>query len=167
KNLVKEQVKGQEWSKALTENELKKQVRTYYYQLEYLEHNASVLKYLDSIYADFIRVAELRYKTGDIGRIEVSTAVTKQGEINLLLQQNEVFRQNAYQSLKNLMQTQEDFAIEPKSNYEPLLLTSFIDSSAIENHPSIQLLYQEANIAEQNKKLERANSLPDFTDRKS
>ncbi|MGV2481133.1 UNVERIFIED_CONTAM: TolC family protein, partial [Salmonella enterica subsp. enterica serovar Weltevreden] len=81
KNLVKEQVKGQEWSKALTENELRKQVRTYYYQLAYLEHNASVLKYLDSIYADFIRVAELRYKTGDIGRIEVSTAVTKKGEI--------------------------------------------------------------------------------------
>ena len=96
KNLVKEQVKGREWAKALTENELKKQVRTYYYQLEYLEHNASVLKYLDNIYSDFIRVAELRYKTGDIGRIEVSTAVTKQGEINLLLQQNEVFRQNAY-----------------------------------------------------------------------
>jgi len=122
KNLVKEQVKGQEWSKALTENELRKQVRTYYYQLAYLEHNASVLKYLDSIYADF-----------------------------------------AYQNLKNLMQTKEDFAIEPKSDYEPLLLTSFIDSSAIENHPSIQLLYQEAKIAEQNKKLERANSLPDFT----
>src|SRR5690606_19638559 len=38
KNLVKEQVKGQQWAKALTENELKKQVRTYYYQLEYLEH---------------------------------------------------------------------------------------------------------------------------------
>src|SRR5690606_28517295 len=30
KNLVKEQVKGQQWAKALTENELKKQVRTYY-----------------------------------------------------------------------------------------------------------------------------------------
>src|SRR5690606_39541995 len=131
KNLVKEQVKGQQWAKALTENELKKQVRTYYYQLEYLEHNASVLKYLDSIYSDFIRVAELRYKTGDIGRIEVSTAVTKQREINLLLQQNEVLRQNAYQSLKNLMQTQEDFLIEPQPDYTPLLLSSFIDSSEI------------------------------------
>lgn len=163
KNLVKEQVKGQEWLKALTENDLKKQIRTYYYQLEYLEHNTSVLRYLDSIYADFIRVAELRYQTGDIGKLDVNTAITKKGEINLLLQQNEVFRLNAYQSLKNLMQTKEDFVIEPKSDYAPLLLTSFMDSSAIENHPSIQLLYQEAKIAEQNKKLERASSLPDFT----
>lgn len=163
KNLVKEQVKGQQWAKALTENELKKQVRTYYYQLEYLEHNASVLKYLDSIYVDFIRVAELRYKTGDIGKLDVNTATTKKGEISLLYQQNEVLRQNAYQSLKNLMQTQEDFLIEPQPDYTPLLLSSFIDSSAVANHPSIQQLYQEAKIAEQNKKLERANSLPDFT----
>ncbi len=163
KNLVKEQVKGLQWAKALTENELKKQVRTYYYQLEYLEHNASVLKYLDSIYSDFIRVAELRYKTGDIGKLDVNTATTKKGEISLLYQQNEVLRQNAYQNLRNLMQTQEDFLIEPQPDYTPLLLSSFIDSSAVENHPSIQLLYQEAKIAEQNKKLERANSLPDFT----
>lgn len=163
KNLIKEQVKGQEWSKALTENELKKQVRNYYYQLEYLAHNASVLKYLDSIYADFIRVAELRYKTGDIGKLDANTAMTRKGEINLLVQQNEIFRQNAYQNLKTLIQVQEDFSIETKSNYEPLLLSSFMDSAAIEDHPSIQLLYQEAKIAEQSKAIERANRLPDFT----
>ncbi len=163
KNLLKEQVKSEEWSKALTENELKKQVRTYYYQLEYLEHNALVLKYLDSIYADFIRVAELRYKTGDIGKLDVNTAITKKGEVNILFQQNEVLRQNAYQNLKNLMQAKEDFVVEPQSDYAPLLLTSSIDSLAIEKHPGIQLLYQEAKIVEQNKKLERANNLPDFT----
>lgn len=163
KHLVKEQVKGQEWSKALTENELKRQIRAYYYQLEYLENNTSVLKYLDSIYADFIRVAELRYRTGDIGRIDVSTANTKKGEINLLYQQNEVLRKNVYQNLKTLMQTQDDFVIGPKQDYAPLLLTSFVDSSAVANHPSVQLLYQEAKIAEQNKKVQRASNLPDFT----
>lgn len=163
KNLIKEQVRGQELLKNLTENELRKQVRTYYFQLEYLNHNTSVLRYLDSIYADFIRVAELRYKSGDIGKLDVSTAITKKGEISLLFQQNEVFKQNAYQSLKNVMQTKENFVIEPQSDYVPLLLTSLIDTTAIGNHPSVQLLYQEAKIAEQNKKMERANSLPDFT----
>ena len=163
KSLVKEQVKGQQWAKELTKNELKKQVRDYFYQLEYLEHNAAVLNHLDSIYADFIRVAELRYKTGDISQLEVNTAVTKKGEINLLAQQNEVFRQNAYKSLKTLMQIPEDFAIVRQSDYQPVLLSSFIDSSAIEKHPDIQLLYQNAKIIEQKKKVERANGLPDFT----
>src|SRR5690606_3776154 len=87
KGLVNEQVKGQQWEKDLTENELKKQVRTYHYQLEYLEHNSIVLKHLDSIYADFIRVAQLRYKTGDIPKLDVTTAITKKGEIDLLFQQ--------------------------------------------------------------------------------
>lgn len=163
KNLLKERIIGQQWIKALTENELKRTVRNYYYQLEYLEHNASVLKHLDSIYADFIRVAELRYKTGDIGKLDVNTAVTKKGEINLLFQQNEIFRQNAYKYLKTLMQTPDDFVIVSKPEYEPLLLSSFIDRAAIENHPRIQMLYQDAKIAEQSKKVERANGLPDFT----
>ncbi len=163
KNLIKEQIKAQEWTKLLTENELKKQVRIYYYQLEYLEHNAHVLKNLDSIYADFIRVAELRYKTGDISKLDVNAAVTKKGEINLLFQQNDVFRKGVYQHLKNLMQTQEDFVIDSQSTYVPLLLDSQIENNAIDNHPSVQLLYQEVKIVEQTKKTERANSLPDFT----
>ena len=163
KNLIKEQIKSKEWAKALSENELKKQVRTYYYQLEYLENNAKKLQYLDSIYLDFIRVAKLRYKTGDIGKIDVSTANTKRGEINLLSQQNEVLRKNAYLNLKNLMQIEEDFTIEKALEYKPVFISDIIDNDAVRNHPSIQSLYQEALVAEKSKKVERANGLPDFT----
>jgi len=162
KNLAKEHIKSQQLTKAITENDLRKQVRTYYYQLEYLEHNSHVLKRLDSIYSEFINIAELRYKTGDIGKLDLRTAITKKDEINLLFQQNEIFRLNTYINLKNIMCTYEDFIIETKSEYEPLLLTT-LDISETENNPSIKLLYQEAKIAEQNKKLEKANNLPDFT----
>jgi len=163
KNLVKEQVKSQQWIKSLTENEITRQVRSYYYQLEYLENNSIVFNKLDSIYTDFIRIAELRYKVGDTGKLDISTANTKRGEINLLSQQNDALRQNAYASLKNLMQTEENFMIETAQNYEPLYLSTAIDTATIENHPRIQMLYQEAKIAEQTKKVERANGLPDFT----
>lgn len=163
KNLVKEQVKSQQLIKSLTENEITKQVRSYYYQLEYLENNSTVLSKLDSIYTDFIRVAELRYKVGDTSGLDISTARTKKGEINILLQQNQVFKQNAYAYLKVLMQTEEDFSIDTEKDYRPLLLSSAIDSTLVENHPRIQTLYQEAKIAEQTKKVERANGLPDFT----
>lgn len=163
KDLIKEEIKSKEWAKALSENELKKQVRTYYYQLEYLENNAKKLQYLDSIYLDFIRVANLRYKTGDIGKIDVSTANTKRGEINLLAQQNEVLRKNAYLNLKNLMQIEEDFTIEKALEYKPVFISDIIDNDAVRNHPSIQSLYQEALVAEKSKKVERANGLPDFT----
>lgn len=163
RDLVKEQVKGKEWLKELSENELKKQVRSYYYQLEYLQHNAEKLLYLDSLYIDFTKIAALRYKTGDTKKIDISTAETKRGEINLLYRQNEIFRQNAYNSLKTLMQADEDFQIQSGEIYQPLLLSTLLDSTAIANHPTIQALYQEAQIAEQSKKVERANRLPDFS----
>ncbi len=163
KNLVKEQVKGKEWLKLLSENDLKSQIRTYYYQLEYLEHNATTLARLDSIYVDFIEIAALRFRTGDTKKIDISTAETKQGEIRLLYEQNEVLRTNAYQSLKNLLQIEEDFSISSASGYQPLAIDNVLDSSLISNHPQIQTLYQEAKIAEQNKKVERAKGLPEFT----
>jgi len=163
KNLVKEQVKGKEWLKLLSENDLKSQIRTYYYQLEYLEHNATTLARLDSIYVDFIKIAALRYRTGDTKKIDISTAETKQGEITLLYEQNEVLRTNAYQSLKNLLQIEEDFSISSAPGYQPLAIDNVLDSSLISNHPQVQALYQDAKIAEQNKKVERARGLPEFT----
>ncbi len=161
RNLANEQIKGKEWLQQLTEIDLKKKVRTYFYQLEYLEHNAEELLSLDSIYAEFIRTAELRFKTGDIQGIEIRTAQTKRGEITLLFQQNETYRKNAYNNLKYLLQIDNDFTIS-KKEFEPLLVTTSMDSTVVANHPMIQALYQEAKIAEQIKKVERANSLPDI-----
>jgi cobalt-zinc-cadmium resistance protein CzcA len=54
-----------------------------------LQNNQKQLLYLVSLYNDFIKVAELRYKTGDTKKVEISTAQAKQGEINLLLIQKE------------------------------------------------------------------------------
>lgn len=109
----------------------------------------SVLKYLGSIYADFIRVAELRYKTGDIAKLDVSIAKAKRAEINLLYQQNRIYEKNTYESLKALMQIKEDFTIMTKADYTPLLLTAIIGSVAVNDHPVVQQLYQEAKISGQ------------------
>lgn len=163
KNLVTAQVKSKEQLKKLSVNELKSQIRTYYYQLEYLEHNAQVLNRLDSIYQDFVRVAELRYQTGDTKKMDFSTAKAKQGEIELLKQQNTLLRKNAYESLKNLMQTDQEFTVSSPSGYQPLSIDHVLDSNLIAAHPQVQLLYQEARIAEKSKQVERASGLPELT----
>jgi cobalt-zinc-cadmium resistance protein CzcA len=90
KQLINAEVKGKELQSEITVLELKNQVRTYFYQIQYLQNNQKQLLYLDSLYNDFIKVAELRYKTGDTKKVEISTAQAKQGEINLLLKQNGV-----------------------------------------------------------------------------
>ena len=163
KNLVNEQVKGKEFEKLISINQLKQQVRYYFYQLEYLENNAKILSSLDSIYTDFTRVAKLRYKTGDTKRVDISTAQTKQGEINLLSQQNKMYKVNAYRSLQTLLKSEKEFEIETSAEYQPLFITSMVDENFLDKHPAIQALYQEAKIIETSQKVEKASGLPDFT----
>ncbi|WP_333663357.1 CusA/CzcA family heavy metal efflux RND transporter [Chishuiella changwenlii] len=163
KNLVNEQVKGKEFEKLISINQLKQQVRYYFYQLEYLENNAKILSSLDSIYTDFTRVAKLRYKAGDTKRVDISTAQTKQGEINLLSQQNKMYKVNAYRSLQTLLKSEKEFEIETSAEYQPLFITSMVDENFLDKHPAIQALYQEAKIIETSQKVEKASGLPDFT----
>lgn len=163
KELINETVKSKQIDKEISVNELVKQVRSYYFQIEYLQYNKSQLKSLDSLYRDFIRIATVRFKAGDIKKIEISTAETQQGEINLLLNQNQVFLNNAYKNLKVLLNTSEDFEIPYNENYEPLKAENVLDSKAVDNNPSIKAFYQEMEIAERNKNVEKAQGLPEFS----
>ena len=163
KQLINAEIKGKELQKNLTVLELKTQVRTYYYQILYLQHNQKQLQQLDSLYSDFIEIAQLRYKTGDTKKVDISTAEAKKGEINLLLKQNKVFLNNAVASLKTLMNTREDFLIVENGIFQPLQISNLLDNDVVASHPAIQSLYQDAVIAEQTKKVERSQGLPDFT----
>lgn len=163
KSLINVQVKSKEWLKALSENSIKSQIRTYYYQLEYLQNNNRTLAGLDSIYRDFIEIAKLRYRTGDTKKIDISTAETKQGEIHLLYQENKVLESIAYANLKNLLQVEKDFKIVSSADYRPLAVTELLDKSAIAKHPQVQLLYQEAELASESKQVEKALGLPQFS----
>ncbi|MGI9649783.1 CusA/CzcA family heavy metal efflux RND transporter [Chryseobacterium sp. RLHN22] len=163
KELINEQIKGKQINKEISVNELAKQVRTYYYQIEYLQYNQSKLKNLDSLYNDFIRIATVRFKAGDIKKIEINTAETQKGEINLLLKQNEVYLANAYKNLKAVLNTSEDIAVPSDQNYQPLKADYVLDSSTIAKHPLVKAFYQEMEIAEKNKNVEKSQGLPEFT----
>lgn len=159
--LYKAQSKGSELQKQATENEIKAQVQLYFYQLLYLQYNKKQLQHLDSLYADFVNAAGLRYKTGETNLLEKTTAETKRGEISLLVKQNETDLLVAYTSLKAWMNASEDFTINDKGDFQPLTMSN-IDTSLIANNSSLKLLYQNAVIAERTKKLETAQTLPDF-----
>ncbi len=163
KELINETVRSRQIEKEITLNELMKQVRTYYYQIEYLQYNQLKLKSLDSLYQDFIRIATVRFKAGDIKKIEISTAETQKGEIGLLLKQNEVYLKNAYNSLQILLNTSENVEVPLNENYEPLKAVNVLDSTAVKNNPVVKSFYQEMEIAEKNKKVEKSQGLPEFS----
>ncbi|WP_262150721.1 CusA/CzcA family heavy metal efflux RND transporter [Chryseobacterium foetidum] len=163
RDLINLQIRGKQISREISENELAKQVRTYFYQIEYLQYNQSKLKNLDSLYNDFIRIATVRFKAGDIKKIEINTAETQKGEINLLLKQNEVYLMNAYKNLKTVLNTSENIAVAFDKNYQPLKADYVLDSSAIGKHPTVKAFYQEMEIADRYKNVEKSQGLPEFT----
>ncbi|MGG7550720.1 CusA/CzcA family heavy metal efflux RND transporter [Chryseobacterium arthrosphaerae] len=163
KELIAQEIKGKQISRELTINELAKQVRTYFYQIEYLHYNQTKLMKLDSLYQDFIRIATVRFNAGDIKKIEISTAETQRGEINLLLNQNKIYLKNAYKNLRTLLNTDNEIEIPLNKNYQPLKAEYVLDSTAIANHPTVKTFYQEMEIAEKNKNVEKSQGLPEFS----
>ena len=163
KELINENIKSRQIDKEVTINELIKDVRTYYYQIEYFQYNKEKLTSLAGFYDEFIRIATVRFKAGDIKKIEINTAETQKGEIDLLLRQNEVYLNNAYKNLKTLLNTSENLEVPFNTNYEPLKAENVLDSSVVANNPTVKAFYQEMEIAEKNKKVEKATGLPDFS----
>ena len=160
--LYKAELESSQLQQQATANEIKAQVQYWYYQLQYLQTTKKQLQSLDSLYNDFVNAAALRYKTGETNLLEKTTAETKRGQLSLLLKQNETEYSTAYNSLKMLMNTSEDFTITVNENWQPLVLSSSFDTTLIANNPSLKVLYQQAVIAEKNKKIETASTLPDF-----
>ncbi|MFC6269487.1 CusA/CzcA family heavy metal efflux RND transporter [Frigoriflavimonas asaccharolytica] len=163
KNLNNAEIKRKTYNREISEMEIKNEVRTYFYQIQYLQHNQKKLYSLDSLYNDFIRVVKLRYKVGDIKKIEINLAEAKKNSIYLLYQQNDIYLKNAYQNLRTVMNTSESFVVKDPLHYQPLLLSNLIDQNSFTDNPSIKALYQDALIAEENKKIEKAKNLPDLT----
>jgi cobalt-zinc-cadmium resistance protein CzcA len=162
KQLITAEIKSKEISKEATEFEVKAQVRNHYYEILYLQINRIKLRYLDSLYVDFVNASSLRYKSGETSKLEKTTAETKRGEISLLLSQNETDITNAYTSLKACMNITEDFYLDSSQYYIPLKVATVVDSNTVASNPIVKLLYQNAIVAEQNKRVERALGLPDF-----
>ena len=161
--LYNAELKASEFLQQATSNEIKAQVQSYFYQLQYLQNSKRYLQGLDSLYDNFVNASALRYKTGETNMLEKATAETKRGQIAQLLKQNATELAMAYATLKSLMNTTENFVIAENPNFQPITLSNSFDTSLIANNPSVKFLYQQAVIAEKTKKVETAALLPDFT----
>lgn len=163
KALVDAGIRRSELQRDISELDLKNQVRASYYQVIYYTFRRERLQDMDSLYGNFLRAARVRYNAGDTKKADVSTAETRKGEIGQLLLQNDVYLGNAYKLLHSLLNTDETYTVILPPDFEPILLASAPDTSVLSGHPVVRALYQEAVVAGQQKRLEKAQGLPDFT----
>lgn len=144
-------------------NELRHSVRKMYHSIQCFINIERQLMYLDSLYLEFTEVAKLRHKTGDTKMVDVSTAETKRGEIDLKIKQNTVNMSNAYHNLRVLLNVRDSIRILPEEDYSPLTLSLYTDTLELAHHPTIMAYYLESLILEKSKAVEKAQGLPEFT----
>ena len=161
--LYRAELENSKWQNEINARELRAQVYSSYYQLLFLQKAKRSLAGLDSLYLDFVKAATLKYQTGESNLLEKTTAETKRGQLSLILQHYETEYAKAYYSLKTLMNSGEDFTLAEDSVFKPMELQGAFDTSLLQNNPGLKVLYQQALLAEQGKKVEVANALPTFS----
>ena len=142
---------------AIDEQLLKKEVSKVYYEILYWESMRKNYEYLDSLYADFTRAADLKYKQGESNYLEKLTAETKGKEVNIQLNQIEESIQKSYIQLNQWLQTNENYAVEDLTMEGILLLQ--IDTT---NNPALNYYENATKLSTEQLKLERQKLLPDL-----
>ncbi len=160
--LQKERIHLAERSHALTEKELIREVKAAYYQLTFGLRRLELLKQQDSIYQNFVKLADLRYKTGETSNLERLTAQGKSHEVTLQRQQAVADVAIYQQQLEQWLGTTQPVRIV--SNAPALnLLVNTADTTSVEHNPLLTYFQQQIKVTEAGESVEKNRLLPDIS----
>jgi cobalt-zinc-cadmium resistance protein CzcA len=160
--LAKANIKAGEFEKAITENELIKEIKLTWYQLAYLMDRNKLLLYQDSMYVKFLKAAELRYQTEAGTLLEKVTAESKVTAIKAIIAQNEADIKSYKKRLQTLLNSPNPVdIIDDFNSKKELKLT--LDTAIIANNPNLGYLTNLITVREKEKSLNKAQFLPDFS----
>ncbi|MDK2771392.1 MAG: CusA/CzcA family heavy metal efflux RND transporter [Flavobacterium sp.] len=131
RQLQEELAKLAEKQKALSEYEIEKAVTIAYYQYLYGISIQKLNDELFDVYSKFLKNAELRFKTGESGNIEVISAKAKVKEIETLKEQMLLDLVIYQKQLQYFIQTNEDILPEASTSLK-YASSSVLDESKVE-----------------------------------
>jgi cobalt-zinc-cadmium resistance protein CzcA len=161
KNLYNEQLKYYEVNTATIDLDIKRDVRTVYYQLWFLQDKQKLFLRLDSIYKSLHDAARLKVKTGDSPGLDSIAANVKMKELQALLLQLTSEVQIQQQSLMQLLNTGE--LLLP--GFTPLQKLPMPGSLRDSIHPVLALQAQNINIANAGVAVIKNENKPEFSGR--
>lgn len=161
KSVMREEWKTAVLSVSLRESELRKLTSEVFYTLIYLKEKEKLLRRTDSMYAEFLNRAELRFKSGESNVLEKVTAETQRG--NILLQLRALDQDMELTRLQFQMILNTTSYYEPQAESDRLVLTAGKDSTSVLQHPSLKLMEQQQFVARATTRLERSRLLPDIS----
>lgn len=160
KSLLTNEWKAAAFSTSIKEAELIKAVGETFVNLLYLKEKQLLLMRSDTIFAEFLRKAELRLAKGESNILEKTTAEIQRGKVKIQLNELLVQKRLLATQLQLLMNT--SFAYEPTANQFTFNTPLKSDSSLISNHPLLKYKEQQIAISKALTSVEKAKLLPDI-----
>lgn len=156
---------NEEWKSSLLnigvkEAVLKKQVAQVYFSLLYLQEKKKLLQKNDSLFAEFLNKATLRFNKGESNILEKTTAENQRGQIGLQLQQLQQDMELLQLQFQLLLNTNTVFI--PGEKELKLNISVNNDTSFLQAHPAMQFLKQQQQIAAAATQVEKSKLLPDL-----
>ena len=161
KDLYTEQLKYYQTNTSAIDADIKKDVRSVYYQLWYLQDKTLLFQRLDSIYRSLHAAAKLKVKTGDSPGLDSIAASVRMQELEAFLEQTGNDMKIQQQLLMQLMNSSE--GILPV--LQPLEKLPFILSGSDSLHPVIGLQQQNVAIANAGVRVVKNENRPEFSGR--
>src|SRR5690554_6081218 len=145
-----------------SEQQLVRNVMQAYDQINYYKAQLRFADQLDSVYANFKTAAQLRYDTGETGKLEFIAASSEFQQIQVLKQQAFDDIEIAKRALKQYLGTDENIETVDVV-YEPLDFMATLDSTSVANNPMLQYALQNAEVSKANVGVEKSQFLPKFS----
>ncbi len=162
KQLAQAQIKLQKLDLASRKARLKREVFRTWNVLSMLVARQQLLQALDSVYRDFVRVANVRFEVEDATYLEKLAAEARSKDIrNRLLNLNadiDVVKAR----LRQLLNDTGAYEFQP-GMMTPLAFEGSHIPEVVENHPTVRLAQQEMAVAARRRKLASARMLPDWS----
>ena len=137
-------------------NEIILQVTNAYNQLAYVNSTLELYQQINSVYADFVKAAELRFQTEQSSKLELLSATAKYRELQVQIKKIEGEQVAANRKLNQYLLLEEPFTVLDSE-------TETINTTvALDNNTSLALYSKKVKRAEKELKKEQAAFLPKF-----
>jgi cobalt-zinc-cadmium resistance protein CzcA len=144
----------------LQQAEIRKNTSSVFYALLVTQQKMQLLKTLDSTYGEFMRIAKVRFKTGETNVLEHASA---ENQLMQVANQRKVLEKEQHQLQQQLMLlTNSDGARQPLAEdfkVQGLLL----DSNLLSNHPYLKVYQQQEKVADAAIRVEKSRLLPEIS----
>jgi cobalt-zinc-cadmium resistance protein CzcA len=129
--------------------------------LYYLHVNKALKKQNDHM-KKFVRASDLKFRTGETGSLESTTANAKQQELEQQLLQNDALIKIEKYKIKTLLSLKDDFTLSD-SAFVSLPAFELSDSTMVQNNVNLKLARKECDIAKANARIEKSALWPEVS----